>query len=166
MGASLNFRLLDAVDFSTATLGEKKANVNSNFAKLFSEPSNRLGYIFLDAEAYPRRPHRRRFDSPVQSRPHPSFGGCSPFPPARIFLTRFRTTIFFPSGAFSPAQACSVEAVATGVFYARNWARIAALVLASLIAFFLRIRRFRPHRHQLWHSVHGPRHRNPRKRAI
>ncbi len=27
-------------------------------------------------------------------------------------------------------------AIATGVFYARNWARIAALVLASLIAFF------------------------------
>src|SRR5262245_58816836 len=82
-------------DFSTATLGEKKANVNSIFAKLFPESRTALGYIFDDAQADYRRPHRRRFDSSFQSRANHFLGNAGLLRP-RESSCNVSVQLFFP----------------------------------------------------------------------
>jgi hypothetical protein len=70
-------------DFSTATLGENKANVNRLFSPLFRERLFRVSAhsctFFSDAQTLYLRPSRRKFDSIAKRTSHTLLGIHGPF---------------------------------------------------------------------------------------
>jgi hypothetical protein len=123
------------VDFCTATLGEKKANVNSIFAKIVSP----IAHSFCDTFSLMPKltlPVRIAAGSILLlSLAHIAFWGMLAFSARANLPETFPYNYFFPILGLLSAAGLFGAVVAAGLLRARHWARVAALVLAALIAF-------------------------------